>query len=401
MKKQLLLSLGIFFLIIILTTGLILYGKGYRFGSDNGKVGILGTGLLVATSNPDGAEVEINSHLTTATNNTINLFPGNYDVKIIKEGYFPWEKNITIDKEVVSKAEALLFPIAPQLQNITLTGVSTPIVDPSYTKLAYIVASESSNIKNGIYVMDMNGGSLLPLSSGSTQLTDNNFDSFSNAEISWSPDGQQLIATISANRQSPSTYLINATTFNKQPQDVTERLADIQSLWDKEKTDKNKAFLDALSPKLETIVNNNFNIIAWSPDQTKILYTATQSAIMPIIIHPPLIGTDSTTETRSLEKGKVYIYDIKEDKNYRIENAAKQIGIDYTLSWFPDSKHIIKVHDKKIDAIEYDGSNSTTVYAGPFIGNYVYPWPNGSKMVILTNLGNPDIEPHLYTVGLK
>ena len=71
------------------------------------------------------------------------------------------------------------------------------------------------------------------------------------------------------------------------------------------------------------------------------------------------------------------------------------------LSWLPDSRHLIFVHDKKIDIMEYDGTNVTTVYAGPFVDSYVFPYSNASKIVILTNLGNPNITPNLYTLGLK
>jgi hypothetical protein len=51
--------------------------------------------------------------------------------------------------------------------------------------------------------------------------------------------------------------------------------------------------------------------------------------------------------------------------------------------------------------MDYDGQNKTTIYAGPFIDDYVFSWPDGSKILILTNLGNPSILPNLYTIGLK
>jgi hypothetical protein len=51
--------------------------------------------------------------------------------------------------------------------------------------------------------------------------------------------------------------------------------------------------------------------------------------------------------------------------------------------------------------MEYDAMNKTTVYAGPFVDGYVFPWPDATRLVILTNLGNPSITPNLYTLGLK
>ncbi len=399
-SRQLLISLGILAFLFLGTVGVILYGSGYRFGFDNGKPALSGTGILVATSTPDGAEVTIDGHLTTATNNTINLLPGEYDVKISKEGYFSWEKKITVQKEVVSKADALLLPNAPKLENITLTGVSDPTLDPSLTKIAYTIASQSA-LKNGVYVLDMNGGSLLSLGGNTTQIANDTFDQFSQAELSWSADGKSVIASISANRSSPSKYLLQANTLNQNPQDVTETFSDLQAQWDKDKLDKQTALLDTLQPQLKQIAINNFDIKAWSVDETKFIYVATQSAIIPTIINPPLIGTDSTPETRNITTDNVYVYDIKEDKNFLITGKGNGLGNTYQLAWLPDSKHLVFVHDKKIDIMDYDGANQTTIYAGPFIGIYAFPWPDGTKIAILTNLGNPDIEPHLYTIGLK
>ena len=171
--------------------------------------------------------------------------------------------------------------------------------------------------------------------------------------------------------------------------------------WEKDKEQKNKIQLDTLRPALQKIVTENFNILGWSEDETKVLYEASQSATLPVIIKPPIIGTNSTPEVRQIEKDSVYVYDIKEDKNYLINKGDKKIHVDYELVWFPDSKHLLYIYDHKIDIMEYDRQNITTVYAGPFEHEFVYPWPDGSKIVILTNLSNPYIPSHLYTVSLK
>lgn len=402
MRKQLFISLGILLFLALGTIAVILYGKGYRFGFGKGGPEVLGTGLLVATSTPDGAQVFINGHLSTATNNTINLSPGTYDVKIFKDGYFPWEKKIRVEKEVVAKADATLFPTAPKLENITDSGVSNPSIDPSFTKIAYTVASQSAR-KNGIYILDMSARTLLTLQSAATQIADDTTAPFSTATLTWSPDGQNILASIpSANPDKPTLYLLSSGGFNSTPQDVTETFATaIKPSWDKQTQQKLLAQTNGLRPALAKFALANWKILDWSPDETKILYQASSSATLPTIITPPLPGTDSAPEERSIQKNAVYVYDIKEDKNFLIAPASKEYGVDYKLTWLPDSKHLIYVHDKRIVMLEYDDLNPTTVYAGPFIDGYVYPWVNGQKVVILTNLNNPDIMPNLYTVELK
>ena len=378
-----------------MTIAVILYGKGYNFNFGDGKIGISGTGLLAATSQPDGAGIYINNHLTSATNNTINLPPGEYDVKISKSGYSPWNKKIKIEKEVVSSAYALLIPTAPKLNNVTQMGVSNPVLDPTRTKIAYTVSSLDDPRKNGIYILDMGLRPILTLQSSSSQIVDNTIDNFSKAKLSWSPDAKEIAATISAEPNIATTYLLK-TTFNENPQDVTATLASVNLAWNEQRANQDKSQLLGFKTKLQNLIKENFAILSWSEDETKILYEANKSTNLPLIINPPLIGTNSTPETREINKGAIYAYDIKEDKNFKTMNSNVS-----SLNWLADSKHLIYVADKKIQIMDYDGQNRTTIYAGPFIDDYVFSWPDSSKLLILTDLGNSNTSPNLYTIGLK
>jgi len=401
MNKQLLISLVVLIFLGLGTTAVILYGKGYQFGFGNGRPEVTGTGLLVATSTPDGAQVLVDGHLTTATNNTINLAPGSYDVKIQKDGYFTWEKKLAIQKEVVTKAEALLFPKAPKLENITDSGVTNPTLDPSLTKIAFTIASQSAK-QNGIYILSLQDQSLLTLQSGATQIADETTGiAFSKATLEWSPDGQTILATIPNADGTSSMYTLSTNALNVAPQDVTLTIASVKAQWDKQISEKNQSQLSSLRDNLEKFAKENWHILAWSPDQTKILYVASTSASMPQILKPSLIGTNSIAEQRVLQENAVYAYDTKEDKNYLLVGADKTFGTDYKLTWFPDSEHLIYVHDKKIDIVEYDKTNDTTIYAGPFIDSDVFPWTNGTKVVMLTDFNNPTSQPNLYTIDLK
>lgn len=397
LMKKVVLTIIVLALLILATTGVVLYGKGIRFSFNNGKADLSSTGLLVATSNPDSAQVFVNGHLTTATNNTINLSPGQYDIKIFKEGYYPWQKKVNIDKGVVTKADALLFPTAPKLESITNLGVNNPAIDPTHTKIAYTVSTQDIK-KNGAYILDMTSRPILTFQGASSQIADNTLGLFSSAKLTWAPDGSEITASISA-QGLVSTYLLRPTSFNDNPSDVTATLSNVKGLWEKIKADKDKSQMNSLPSKVRSLVKTDFNIIAFSPDETKILYTASVSANLPAIITPPLIGVDSTPEERNIKKGSIYVYDIKEDRNY-ITKTSFDDGKEL-LEWLPDSSHLIYVHDKNIDIMDYDGANSTKVYAGPFIDRYVFPWTDTSRIVILTDLGNSDSPANLYTISLK
>ena len=73
-------------LFILIGTALaIQYAKGNFRLTDQGFV--QGTGLLSANSFPTAAEVYIDGKLITATDDTIYLEPGEYEIEIIKLAY--------------------------------------------------------------------------------------------------------------------------------------------------------------------------------------------------------------------------------------------------------------------------------------------------------------------------
>lgn len=397
MKRVILSSILILLFITLGTVGAILYARGYRFTPQNGRGVIEGTGLLVLTSKPDGARVVINNHLTTATNNTINLQPGSYEVTIEKDGYISWKKTIIIKKETVSEANALLLPTAPKLEAITSTGAQNPITDHTGTLLAYTVSSASAS-KNGIYVLDMGARPLISIGGIATQIANDVQDNMSKANLAFSPDGKELLATL-----PNATYLLNTSGLNNSPRDVTNTLAQIQKEWDTEKIDNEKKVLDSYSKELKTIASQLFKNLTPSPEGDKILYTASTSSTMPFVRKERIPGANSTPEQRNVKEGNIYVYDIKEDRNYLIaeKNGVKPTDESTAFFWHADSRHLVYAKDSKINITEFDGQNNTTIYAGPFLDTYLFPWPDGSSVAIVTQLNNPSVPFNLYRISLQ
>lgn len=397
--KRIVISTFIILSLILLGTIIgISYARGYRFDLKNPKGILQGTGLMVLTSKPDGARVFINDHLTTATNNTINLQPGTYMVKIEKDGYFPWSKTVEVKQEVVSQANATLFPIAPRLESITNTGAANPTIDGTGSFLAYTVSSASAE-KNGIYALNMTTPSILTLGGASTQIANDLTGSFSKAQLQFSPDGNQLLASLSAGIKESSKYLLTVRSFNYSPQDVTATLPQVLTDWNSQNNLKNKKLIDSLPRKIRTVASSLFSNPTLSLDENKILYTASQSATIPLIITPKLPGTNSTPEQRSIKEGNSYVYDMKEDRNYEIYKQDPSNPVKF--SWLSNSTHLVFAKNDKINVIEFDGTNITTVYAGPFVDSFVFPWPDASSLIILTNLNIPNAPNNLYRISLR
>lgn len=417
-RRQVIVSLLVAFFLLGATVLIILYGKGFRFSDQQGNIKLSKTGILSVNSTPKDAAVYINDHMTTtATNNSsVNLAPGRYHIKITKEGYSDWLKDFDIKTEQVSYAEATLFPQAPSLQSISTFGIQSTMIDPTGTKLAFNLASGSAK-KNGIYVYDMTSRNfpILAGQSNTTQIVDDSVDKFSGAKLAWSPDGKQIVASISAEGSLPTYYLLNATQLNPTPQDITAVYSNTIDLWKQQRNDKKTAQLKSLPKPVQKFAKQNWNILSWSPDDNEILYQASQSAQTPVFRNPRLIGDNNLYEQRHIEDGGIYVYNIKEDFNTRLVEKEEKVCTLYDptcncdefakcpipYTWMPDSNHLLYVHDKTIYLIEDDGSNKTTIYAGPFVDHYVFPWPDGSKVVILTNFNNSTVPPTLYSISLK
>lgn len=434
-------------LIIILGAVLaIQYAKGgYRL-TNNGIA--QGTGLLSANSFPTGAEVLIDDRLVTATDDTLYLEPGEYEVEIRRDGYTPWKKTVSIQSELVAQTNARLFPIAPSLTPLTFTGVNNISPSPDGQKILYYTASASASRKNGLYVLELSN-SPLPFQNGPKQIAEDTegFD-LANAKFIWSPDSSEVMM-ISNNRQVMLQIdrLQNLQTLT----DIFPTSKQILSEWEKEMLIRERQYLEQFPPEVVSIATSSAKNVYISPDKKRLLYTATESASIPDTIVPPLPATNTQPEQRQLEMGGIYIYDREEDKNFRIGTEATDsatssaphktlLATDLstsigsinnasassynqlqasesaltadnfrryhsslytsTFQWYPDSRHVFFVEEDSIRVLEYDGTNLTTLYNGPFDKQFVYPWPDGNRLIIKT-IFSQNAPDNLYTLELR
>jgi len=430
-------------LILATTYFAIQYAKGgYRLG----QKGLMPeSGLLSANSFPPGAQVFIDDKLVTATDDTVYLEPGDYTIKIVKEGFSPWEKLLHMEKEHVVQTNAQLFPSAPGLTPLTFTGVENINTSPDGQKLVYYTASASTKTKNGLYVLELNS-SFIPLQKGPKQIAEDNqiFD-LANAHFIWSPDSAELMV-LSENRE----VLIDISKKNilgEQP-DITYQKKQILSIWEEEMYLKERQFLAEFPEEIIEIATQSAKNAYISPDKKRLLYTATEDILLPENIVPPLPGSNTQVQERLLKKNSIYIYDREEDTNFKIAyegdqeselekhllaqylynktpltlesspsaftklqaTQSAQLAMNFdtyhtslninTLQWYTDSKHLMFVKNNNIHIMEYDGTNNTSVYSGPFFDNFIYPWPDGSRVIILTSF-SPDAPKNLYAIELK
>lgn len=352
---------------IFTATGIAVFlAKGYIFSTQENR--IIGTGIISVTSEPDSASVFIDDHLTTATNATISsLPPKKYTIKVVKEGFIPWERQVDVKEGLVTELKIILFPSLPTIYPLTFSGVKNAVLSDDGSKLAYIVPSGPpagwASKKAGVWVWTMvkNQPIAFVRSSEPHQIAqNNNFINFSESKLQFSPDSKFLMVTLDGN-----SYQLDADSFNSEPKDITLTFESLLKSWSDEKGEKEQL-------RLATIKDLNMQKIAsasatlkWAPDESKFIF------------------------------GESAVYELETNRSYPLPKAKSYV-------WLPDSRHIILVEEGIVSVVDFDGTNQAVIFAGKFEDNFVFPWPDSSRLVIISSFPTPTASlPNLYGVNLK
>lgn len=401
-------------IIITLTTAIVLltatavaifWARGFKL---NPQTGISRTGLIVAKSTPEGAKIFLDDKLISATNTTISfLEPKTYKIKITKDGFTTWEKDIEVKADLISEIKALLFPLAPELKPLTLSGASNPELSPDGQKIAY---SSSGTDKGGIWVNTMTERPL-NLNKGPRNIVKNTTAiDFESSKIVWSPSSDQiLVETVPG---TSKFFLFDISRSENIPTPISQTEASEKLI---EWQDSIRLLQSSLITELPESVQaaaNQVDQITPTPitvNKTKPLskttQTATSSAQISLNYFPFNLkfSPDEEKVLYRLDSGtndwSYRIYDTKLKKELIVGEFDKQTQVD----WFPDSEHLIIVTTDGISIIEADGSNRQLVFSGNFTTKKTaIPWPDGSKIVIEANF-NPNTanQSNLYTLILK
>lgn len=489
-RNPLFAAAGVLF-IVLGTLVALRWARGDRPTFGKRGAAITGTGLLVSSSDPKGAQVFLNGKLTTATDDTLNLPPGNYDVEIKKDGFTPWRKTLAIVAELVTQTNAKLFPSAPTLTPLTFSGASESVPSPDGQKIVYKVNSASTDAKNGLWVLELADRNLpIARASEPKQIARNisNYN-FLDAHLTWTPDSNQVLVYWTEDATIKAAVLLSANSLNNPEtiRDVSSRLPVLLSQWHSDLDLKDQEKLTKL-PEFMNQVATPSAFAYFSPDELRLLYRPSKELTIPDNLASNLPSESTQKEERDIKVDGLYVYDIKEDKNFRVGDAEKseekvsqvarvprvsqekkintsrargtrgtsdtrdtsdtrgtsheywsdrlagvpsaaatltkatvtlppipsELMIQFLtllrdryspiwkeeVQWFPTSAHLLKRGEQRISILEHDGANNITIYDGPFAESFVYPWPNGSRLVILTKL-NDSSPANLYAIGLK
>lgn len=410
-SRLLLFSLFVAILVLV-----IAYARGYRL--DVKKKSVTATGIIAVDSSPKTAKIFVNGELKGVTDMNLVLSPGKYTVEVKKDGYMDWKKNISLKGELVMTLDATLFPQNASLTPLTNLGVGK-IISIDQTGRHILFSQTGTPEKDGIYIFDQSKRPFSLFPPLKLLILKKNLPAdidLYETKVIFSPDYKEGIFEFAVG-EGTVAYDMGFDEEIKTPFDVTTSQASLSQAWKEEREREAVKILEALPKDMRAIASDSFHIVSFAPDKTKFLYEVTTKEVLPPIITPPLISANQEKEERNLNPGDFYIYDIKEDKNFKLDIKEEDFGgkgkfrpegdqplaekIENYIKWYPDSQHVVLNEQTQTSIMEYDNSNKQVIYSGPHEQNFLDVTLDG-KLLILANL-NPQTNksPDVYAVGIR
>jgi len=396
-RKSLIFILSIGALILAFTFILVILARGYRLDIKKSGLQLKATGLLSATSRPKSASIYIDNVLKSATDDTLNLPPGEYNLRISKAGYFPWSKTIQILPEIVYQSDAQLFLASPEAKLLTLLDTPKSSLSPDNQKIIYSQASESATSKdNGLYLLELTDIPLLPsLSSQKLLLSNTSTVNWNKYNFEFSPNSRQVLATA----KSLPSFLLNLdqNLSTQKLTDITPQIPQIRLSWAELKSNNFSQKLINLPLPLKKFVATDSAILSFNGNEHKLLYEASQSGTLEKILSDPPPNRSTQPETRQIQIKQYYVYDFKEDTNFLLGNS------DFShLQWIPGTDYLIYLKDNQLFSVESDNTNTNLLFTFPNIPKQISLTPDGTKVIVHGQV--PDQESTrsaLYTLTIR
>ncbi len=374
-KKQIIFSSVMLLFLVLGSAITMFFAQGYHI--DFAKKEVTGTGIIAISSIPNGALVYLNNVPISATNTSITgLSPGNYQIRLEKEGFTVYQKETTVKKEYVTTIEALLVRSVPELKPLTYTQAFKPLLSPDGQK---IVFSSIQNGTSGLWLLELTERPFNLLQHPTFLLKNTKDERFSEETLLWSPDSKNVLVSQDLPAQAD---LFDLTTKTLSKEVDTKAL---KTSWQSDEKETSEKLLESFTEEIRQKILSIKNPI-WSPDNTKVFYEK-EGAIMVFDLAPKDLRKQEPEEYKAYQKPK--------------SKFSK-------IFWYPDSQHLLILEKESLESesgtikiVEIDGENEMQIFTGTVISDYLFPYTNGSKIVILTSFNPESKQYNLYSVNLR
>src|SRR3989339_1427030 len=191
---------------------LIFYTAGFRYNFK--KAQVQRTGTLIIKTTPKSAQVSLNSKVLTATTpiRENNVLPDEYEIKINKAGYYPWQKKLDIrPQETTFIEDVLLFPQS-QSEKISDNKISFLSFSPGGS---YALFETQEFEQDFLYLLNLNNFR--------QKLIFNNDKSWKDLSVLWAEDDSKALIKID------DQLLVATTIFPQQKIDLQEQINKIST----------------------------------------------------------------------------------------------------------------------------------------------------------------------------
>ncbi len=374
---------------------IVFYTMGYRYNLDKGRV--QKTGVMKITTVPRGADIYLNGvkYETSQTPAKVEyLLPGDYEIKLTKDGYYDWRKKLAVAENGTTFAEKIMLFKKSSAEAITESSTVSWLVSPDKNMIA--VADNLGNVS----LIDINSGLMGEISGGNIDVVARISGMPGLRLTAFSPTGRYIIGQDSTGT-APNSYLIDTLlkTAKKLPSSASPAkwAADKDLLYALDKSGLSQIDLSTMAAKViaKKISGNDFYVFGNS------LYILTDDGLIKSALNGESTATaavvsgsgakiDSIRNNRALisreSDGNLQIADLNQKiktvsvaaKDWEwLDNGMMMIYNDYEIftfdlgnnypelitrvgskitaaAWHPAGRHIIFSADGKIGIIELD-----------------------------------------------
>ena len=313
-RRIIYISLIIFF--IVATPLILAYSLGYSYDLQNKK--IVQTGGFYLRSYPSGAKIFINDKQKNKTPRLISrLLPKEYKVKILKDGFYPWEKQLKIDSRSVTEARNILLVAENPEIKIILENLSADfLLNRYFMKAEELKKADQANqtakniLKSNVFVLS--GEQIFYLNPNSYLLYSSDANGEDKTQISLSP-------------------------LPKNDYKIT-----VAGTWILALNNNGNLFILNQQTRIFDLIGTNVKNAFFSPDAKKLLYF-----------------TENEIWVRYLEKIQIQPYH-ESGKRELITRFSEKIS---SAIWYPeDNEHIIFVIADTVKITELDGRDKRNTY---------------------------------------
>ena len=147
-------SLALYFILLQIVLS---YSLGYHI--DFHKFKIYKAGILSLSSTPSGASIYINDKLyhDITPARIEELKPGTYSVEVKRDGFYSWQKNLSVIPNMVTRADSIiLFPIPQNIAKLCVVDTVDFAIPDSRNQIYHMT-------KSGLYRSNIDGTNLKKL----------------------------------------------------------------------------------------------------------------------------------------------------------------------------------------------------------------------------------------------